>query len=53
MSVSAESTSSELDADSQRAAGIAPGYLRVSLGYTGTLEQRWQQMQRALDRVGL
>ncbi|MBK8974794.1 MAG: aminotransferase class I/II-fold pyridoxal phosphate-dependent enzyme [Planctomycetes bacterium] len=53
MSLSAASTSSELDPDSQKAAGIAPGYLRVSIGYSGSIEQRWQQMVRALERVGM
>ena len=47
MSCSAASTSSELDDDELRRAGIAPGLVRMSLGITGTLEQRWQQLQRA------
>jgi methionine-gamma-lyase len=53
MSVSAASTSSELNHEDQDKAGISPGYLRLSIGYSGALEQRWEQMERALDRVGL
>jgi methionine-gamma-lyase len=33
-------------------AGISPGLVRMSVGYTGTLEQRWQQLRDALDEVG-
>jgi hypothetical protein len=25
----------------------------MSIGFTGSLEQRWQQLERALNRVGL
>ena len=53
MSCSASSTSSELTDDALRAAGISPGLLRMSIGFTGSLEQRWQQLERALGRVGL
>jgi len=53
MSCSASSTSSELSDDALRAAGIAPGLLRMSIGFTGSSEQRWQQLERALKRVGL
>ncbi len=53
MSCSASSTSSELSDDELREAGIAPGLVRVSLGYTGTLEDRWDQFERALKRVKL
>jgi methionine-gamma-lyase len=52
MSCSGSSTSSELtDADKQ-AAGISPGLVRLSVGYTGTVEQRWQQLHDALEEVG-
>ncbi|MDA0372820.1 MAG: aminotransferase class I/II-fold pyridoxal phosphate-dependent enzyme [Planctomycetota bacterium] len=53
MSVSAASTSSELGSDELKAAGIKPGYVRISVGFTGTLEQRWLQFEHALRRVGL
>jgi methionine-gamma-lyase len=53
MSCSASSTSSELTDDALAAAGISPGLLRMSIGYTGSCEQRWQQLARALKRTGL
>ena len=53
MSCSASSTSSELTEDELREAGIQPGLVRVSLGYTGTLEDRWAQFERALRHVGM
>jgi methionine-gamma-lyase len=53
MSCSASSTSSELSDDARRSAGIAPGLLRMSIGFTGSLEQRWQQLERAMCRVGM
>ncbi len=53
MSCSASSTSSELSDEALRAAGISPGLLRMSIGFTGSVEQRWQQLERALGRVGL
>jgi methionine-gamma-lyase len=52
MSCSAASTSSELCENEQEAAGIRPGYVRVSVGYTGGLEERWEQLHRVLDAVG-
>ncbi|MAO84113.1 MAG: cystathionine beta-lyase [Myxococcales bacterium] len=53
MSCSASSTSSELSDEALAAAGIAPGLVRMSIGFTGSLEQRWQQLERALRRVGV
>jgi methionine-gamma-lyase len=53
MSVSGSSTSSEMSEADKEAAGISPGLVRVSIGYTGTLEQRWQQLRAALEKVGL
>lgn len=52
MSCSASSTSSELTEEELIEAGIKPGLVRVSLGYTGTLEDRWAQFERALKHVG-
>ena len=48
MSCSGSSTSSELSEEEQRAAGISPGLVRMSIGYTGSLEQRWEQLYDAL-----
>ena len=53
MSCSGSSTSSELSEDDKQAAGISPGLVRMSIGYTGTLEQRWAQFERALQASGL
>ena len=53
MSCSASSTSSELTDEALVQAGIAPGLVRMSIGFTGSAEQRWSQLERALNRVGL
>ena len=53
MSASGASTSSELPEDALDDAGIGPGLVRLSLGYTGTLEQRWAQLEDALRYVGM
>ena len=52
MSCSGSSTSSEMSDEDKASAGISPGLVRMSVGYTGTLEQRWQQLRDALDEVG-
>jgi methionine-gamma-lyase len=51
MSCSASSTSSEMSDDALRRAGISPGLVRMSVGYTGSVEQRWTQLADALDRL--
>jgi methionine-gamma-lyase len=53
MSCSAASTSSEMPDDELEKAGIMPGLVRLSIGYTGTLEQRWLQLQAVLQDMGL
>ncbi|MCK6475722.1 MAG: aminotransferase class I/II-fold pyridoxal phosphate-dependent enzyme [Phycisphaerales bacterium] len=52
MSCSASSTASEMTDEALQRAGISPGLVRVSIGYTGTVEQRWTQMEDALRQVG-
>ena len=53
MPASSSSVDKELSRLYQRtAAGISPGLVRMSIGYTGTLEQRWRQLRSALDDVG-
>jgi methionine-gamma-lyase len=52
MSCSGASTSSELSEEAQRSAGISPGLVRLSIGITGSLEQRWAQLDAALGDVG-
>ena len=52
LSRSASSTSSELSPAEQDESGISPGLVRISIGYTGSLEQRWTELQEALRAVG-
>jgi methionine-gamma-lyase len=52
MSCSASSTSSEMPDEELAKAGIMPGLVRMSIGYTGTLEQRWSQLRSVLERMG-
>ncbi len=52
MSCSGSSTSSEMTDEDKTAARIPPGLLRMSIGYTGTTEQRWNQLVEALERTG-
>lgn len=51
MSCSGSSTSSELNAEEKSLAGISPGLVRMSIGYIGTLEQKWSQFEKALSRM--
>ena len=53
MSCSAASTSSEMPEEELAKAGIEPGLVRLSLGYTGTLEQRWAQLHAVLEDMGM
>lgn len=52
MSASASSTSSELSDDELRRAGIGPGLVRMSIGFTGDIEDRWRALREALVEVG-
>ncbi|GJR65818.1 methionine gamma-lyase-like protein [Tanacetum coccineum] len=51
MSCSGSSTSSELNEEEQALAGISPGLVRMSVGYSGTVEQRWGQFEKALSKL--
>ena len=53
MSISAETTSSELTAEERADAGIRPGLVRMSVGYTGSVEQRWRQLEDAIELLEL
>ena len=53
MSCSGSTTSSEMTEEDKIAAGIAPGLVRMSVGITGSAEQRWSQLKSALDRLGV
>ncbi|PKA47698.1 Methionine gamma-lyase [Apostasia shenzhenica] len=48
MSCSGSTTSSELTERDKEIAGISPGIVRMSVGYSGSLEQRWAQFERAI-----
>ena len=53
MSCSGSTTSSEMTDEDKSTAGISPGLVRMSIGYTGTTEQRWRQLAGALERLGV
>jgi methionine-gamma-lyase len=50
MSCSGSTTSSEMTEKDKDAAGISPGLVRMSVGITGTIKQRWQQLENALSQ---
>ena len=52
MSCPGSSTSSEMTDEDMSSAGIGEGLVRISVGYTGTVEQRWQQLESALSDIG-
>ena len=47
------SVSSEMTEDDLSLAGIENGLLRISVGFTGTMEQRWAQLEGALRDIGV
>ncbi|KAG6788160.1 hypothetical protein POTOM_004215 [Populus tomentosa] len=51
MSCSGSSTSSELNDEEQALAGISPGLVRISVGFVGTLAQKWSQFEKAFSRL--
>jgi len=53
MSCSGASTSSEISAEEQASMGLSPGLLRISVGLTGRLEDRLDEIERAVRKVGL
>ncbi|CAI9097088.1 OLC1v1033398C1 [Oldenlandia corymbosa var. corymbosa] len=53
MSCSGSSTSSELNEQEKTLAGISPGLIRMSIGYSGALEQKWTQLEKALSKLQL
>ena len=53
MTCSASSTSSEMDEFSRTQSGIGQGLVRMSVGFTGSRDQRWRQLRCALQSVGL
>jgi len=53
MSCSGSSTSSEVPPEDQSKIGISPGLIRMAIGYSGSLEARLEQIERAVRAVGL
>ncbi len=53
MSCSGSSTSSEIPPEDQDKIGISQGLVRLAVGYTGSLSQRIEQIDRALKKAGL
>lgn len=51
MSCSGSSTSSEITEEAQQEIGLSPGLLRLSVGYTGSMESRLAQIERAVKRL--
>jgi methionine-gamma-lyase len=52
-SCSSSSTSSEVPPEDQHKIGLSPGLVRVSVGLTGSLTARLEQLERAVMKVGL
>jgi len=53
LSCSGSSTSSELTEQDKMLAGISPGLVRISVGYTGSLQQHRRQLISALSDIGV
>lgn len=53
MSCSGSSTSSEISEKEQKKMGLSPGLVRIAMGYTGSLEKRIEQIDRAVKKVGI
>jgi methionine-gamma-lyase len=53
MSSPGSSTSSEMSDEDLSVAGIGEGLIRMSVGFTGSLEQRWQQLAGALSDLNV
>jgi len=51
MCASGSSTSSEIDPDILQRLGITPGLIRCSIGYLGTLGQKWNQFKSAYKEM--
>ena len=53
MSCSGSTTSSEISTAEQKKMGLSPGLVRIAVGYTGCLEDRVKQLDRAVKAVRL
>jgi methionine-gamma-lyase len=53
LSCSGSSTSSEIPPEDQSKMGLSPGLVRISLGFTGSLDERLRQIENAVRSAGL
>jgi len=53
MSCSGSSTSSEMTEEDKAKAGISPGLVRMSMGLTGNVEDRWNQLAETLETLNM
>lgn len=53
ISCSGSSTSSEISVEEQRKMGLSEGLLRIAIGYTGSLEDRIEQIAKVVQDTGL
>ena len=53
MSCSGSSTSSEIPPEDQARIGLTPGLVRISIGYTDSLDDRIAQLERGLRTAGI
>jgi methionine-gamma-lyase len=53
ISCSGSSTSSEIPPEDQSKMGLSPGLIRMAIGFTGSLDARIEQVERAVRKVGL
>jgi len=53
ISCSGSSTASEIAIEDQKTIGLSPGLVRLSIGITGSLPERLEQIERAAKEAGL
>ena len=51
MSISGSSTSSEISKDEQQSMGLSPGLVRMAIGLTGSIEERVNQLEKAVKKI--
>lgn len=53
MSCSGSSTSSEIPPEDQATTGLTPGLVRISIGYTGSMEKQLEALEQGVRKAGL
>ncbi|CAN1139060.1 Methionine gamma-lyase [Linum perenne] len=51
MTCSGSSVNSAMNEEERKLAGISPGLVRMSIGYMGSLEQKWDQFEKAISKM--